>query len=73
MLHQQVGRGGGRCLHAVEHDHVGARLAGELDVLRHAAGAYFDVDGDAAIGGLTQLLDLDHQIVGTDPVGVAHG
>ena len=73
VVHQRVGGGAGAALHAVHHDHVGAGLAGQLDVVGHAAGADLDVDGNLPVGGLAQLLDLDDQVVGPDPIGMAHG
>ena len=71
VVHQRVGRGAGAALHAVDHDHVGAGLARQLDVVGHAAGADLDVDRDLPVGRLAQLLDLDLQVVGPDEVGVA--
>ena len=73
VVHERVGRGAGAALHAVDHDHVGAGLAGQLDVVGHAAGADLDVDRDLAVGRLAQLLELDLQVVGPDEVGVAAG
>jgi len=38
-----------------------------------AGRADLDVDGDAPVGGLAQLQDLDGEVVGARPVGVAAG
>ena len=73
MLDEDGLRRGGAALHAVDHDHVGPGGDGQLDVVGHPGGADLDVDGNLPAGGLAQLLDLDAQIVGTGPVGVAGG
>ena len=73
MVHQRVRRCAGAALEAVHHDHVGACLAGQLDVVGHAAGADLDVDRDRPIGGLAQLLDLDLEVVRPHEVGVPAG
>ena len=73
MLDEHRLRGGGAALHAVDHDHVGSRVHGELDVVEDARRADLHVDRLLPIGDLAQLLDLDHQIVGAGPVRMARG
>ena len=70
MLDEHLLGGGGAALHAVEHDHVGARLHAQLDVVRDAGGADLDEHRYPVVGDLAQLLDLDRQIVRSHPVGV---
>ena len=60
-------------LHAVENDHVGARLHGERYVEVGAGRADLDVDRLLPVGDLPQLLDLDLEVVGAGPVGVPAG
>ena len=58
-------------LHAVDYDHVGATLDGELDVIENAGRAHFDVDRYSPIGNLSQFGDLDSQVIAARPVGMA--
>ena len=67
-----LGRGG-PALHAVEHDHVGARLHRERDVVVRARRADLDEDRLLPVGDLAQLADLDLEVVGPGPVGVPAG
>ena len=71
VVEEELRRRGGRALHAVDHDHVGAGLGRELDVVEDAAGAHLHEDRDLVAGRLAQLLDLDAHVVGPDEVGVA--
>ena len=73
VLNEHVLGGRGAALHAVDHHHVGAGGDGELHVVVDAGRPDLHVDGDRPVGGLAQLLDLDAQVVGADPVGVAAG
>src|SRR5262249_8392810 len=50
---------------------VGARLDRELDIVEDARGADLHVDRDFPVSRLAQLLDLDGQVVGASPVGMA--
>src|ERR1700730_4042110 len=58
-------------LHAVDYDHVGATLDGELDVVEDAGCAHFNVDRHSPVGNLPQFSDLDSQIIAARPVGMA--
>ncbi len=73
MLDEDVLRRAGAALHAVEHDDVGARLDRQRDVVFRPRRADLDVDRLLPIGDLAQLLDLDLEIVGAGPIGVAAG
>ena len=73
VLDEHVLGGGGAALHAVDHHDVGAGGHGQLHVVVDAGGADLDVDRDRPVGGLAELLDLDAQVVGADPVGVPAG
>ena len=73
VLDEDVLGGRGAALHAVDHDDICAGGHGQLHVMVDPGGADFDVDRDGPVGGLAQLLDLDAQVVGADPVGVAAG
>ena len=48
-------RRGRAALHAVDDDHVGAGVHGELHVVEHARGADLHVDGLLPVGDLAQL------------------
>ena len=73
MLDEHVLGGCRAALHAVDNDDVGAGGHSQLHVMVDPGGADFDVDRDGPVGRLAQLLDLDAQIVGADPIGVAAG
>ena len=73
MLLEQLGRGGRAPFHAVDHDHVGARLGGQPDVVEDARGPHLDEDRHVVIGRLAQLLDLDDEVVGAEEVGMTAG
>jgi hypothetical protein len=60
-------------LHAVHDDDVGARLDRELDVVVRAGGADLDEDRLLPVGDLAQLADLDLEVVGPGPIGMAAG
>ena len=70
VLDEHILRGGCAALHAVEHDHVGTGLHGQLRVVVRAARADLDVDRLLPVGDLADLLDLDLEIVWAGPVGV---
>src|SRR5215471_15115528 len=73
MLDEDVLRRPRAALHAVEYDDIRSRLHRKRDVIFRARRADLDVDRLLPIGDLAQLLDLDLEIVGTGPVGVAAG
>ena len=73
VLDEHVLRRAGAALHAVDHDHVGAGLDRERDVVAGARRADLDVDRLLPVGDLAQLVDLDREVVGAGPVGVAAG
>ena len=73
MLDEHLLRRRGAALHAVDHDDVGAGLDRERDVVIGPRAADLDVDRLLPVGDLAQLEDLDLEIVGTGPVGMAAG
>ena len=54
----------------IDHDHIRARLGGELDVVVDAAGAQLDEDRHLPVGRLAQLLDLDDHVIRTEKIGM---
>jgi len=58
---------------AVEVDDVRAALGGHADVVVDARGAELELDRDLVVGRLADLLDLQRQVVRTQPVRVAGG
>jgi hypothetical protein len=73
VLDEEILRGRGAALHAVDHHDVRARLDRQLDVVDHPGGAELHVDRLLPARRLTQLLDLDPQVVGSHPVRMAGG
>ncbi len=73
MLDEHVLGRRGAALHAVDDHHIGAGLHGERHVVFRAGGADLHIDRLLPIGDLADLLDLDGEIVGTGPVGMAAG
>ena len=73
MLDEDILGGGGAALHPVDHHDIGAGVHRELDVVVGAGRADLHVDGLFPVGDLAQLVDLDGQVVGPGPVGVAAG
>ncbi len=73
MLDEHLLSGSRAALHPVDHHHVGARRHGQLHVVVDPSGPHLHVDRNGPIGGLAELLDLDPQVIGTHPVGVAAG
>ena len=73
VLDEHLLGGGGAALHAVEHDHVGAGLHRQRGVEVGPRGADLDVDRLLPVGDLAQLADLDLEVVGPGPVGMAAG
>ncbi len=70
MLDEHLLGRGGTALHAIDHDHVGAGLDGQFDVIFDAGRAELDVDRHLPVGHFAELADFDGQIVGASPVGV---
>ena len=58
-------------LHAVDHDDIGTGVYRQLDVVEDPGCTHFHVDGFLPIGDLAQFLNLDDQIVGPRPIGMA--
>ncbi len=73
MLLEQLGRGAGSPFHAVDHDHVGARLGRQPDVVEDPRGPHLDEDRHLVVGRFAQLFDLDDQVVGAEEVGMPAG
>ena len=61
----------GTALHAVDHHHIGTGMHRQLDVVECTGCAHFDVNRFFPIGDLTQLVDLDGQVIRSGPVGLA--
>ena len=70
VLDEDVLRRRGAALHAVDDDHVRARLHGQLDVVVGARRADLDEDRLLPVGDLAQLADLDLEVVRPGPVGM---
>jgi len=70
VFDEHVLGGAGAALHPVDDDHVGTRGDRQLDVVDDPGGAELDVDRLLPGRGLAQLLDLDTEVVGADPVRV---
>ena len=49
----------------------GPRLGRHADVVVDARGAELELDRDLAVGGLAELVDLEGEIVRSEPVGMA--
>ena len=73
VLDEDVLGRAGASLQAVDDDDVGSGGDGELHVVGDASGADLHVDRLLPVGGLAQLLDLHHEVVGSGPVRVAAG
>ena len=73
MLDEHVLRRRGAALHAVEHDHIGARLHRQRRVIVGTRRPDLDVDRLLPVRDLAQLVDLDLQIVRPGPVGMPAG
>ena len=71
LLGGDVRAGAGAALGAVEVDDVRAALGGHAHVVVHARGAELELDRDLVVRGLARLLDLQRQVVGAEPVGMA--
>ena len=65
------GPGPGAALGAVQVDDVRAALGRHPDVVVDAGRAQLQLDRDLVVGGLADLLDLQRQVVGAQPVRVA--
>src|SRR5712672_2303181 len=62
VFDEHVLRRGGAALHAVDDDHVGTALHGELDVVIGPGGTDLDVDGFFPVSDLAYLEALDGAI-----------
>ena len=58
-------------LGAVEVDGVGPTLSGHPNVVVDPGRAQLELDRDLVVGGLPNLLDLEREIVRSDPIWVA--
>ena len=65
-----MGSGAGRSFGSVEVDGVRATLGRHAHVVVHARGAQLELDRDLVVGRLADLLDLQREIIWTQPVGV---
>ena len=70
LLGGQVGSGAGAALGAVEVDHVRTALGRHAHIVVHPGRPQLELDRDLVVGGLPDLLDLQRQVVGSEPVGV---
>src|SRR6185312_9453643 len=66
-----VRAGAGRALHAVDVDRIRSALDRHADVVIDAGGAELQLDRNLAVGGLTDLVDLEGEIIGAQPVRMA--
>ena len=73
MLDEHVLGGGRAALHAVHHHGIGTGLHGQRRVVVGPRRAHLHIDRHLPVGDLAQLADLDLQVVGPGPVGVAAG
>ena len=71
LLRRDVRSGARAALGAVEVDDVRAALGRHAHVVVHARGAQLQLDRDLVVGGLARLLDLQREVVGAEPVGMA--
>jgi hypothetical protein len=71
LLCGEVRPGSGSTLGAIQEDGVGAALGGHPHVVVDPRGTQLELDRDLVVGCLPDLLDLQGEVVGADPVGVA--
>ena len=71
LLRGDMRAGAGAALHAVDIDAVGAGLGRHAHVVIDAGGPQLQLDRDFAIGRLADLLDLEGEVVGAEPIGMA--
>ena len=71
MLDKDILRRSRSALHAIQHNHIGARLYRQCGVIIRTRRAYLYIDGFLPVGNLAQFFDFDFQIIGTGPVGMA--
>src|SRR5437879_2526623 len=65
--------GAGAALHAVDINAVGAGFGRHAHVVIHARRTQLELDRDLPVGGFTDLLDLEREVIGTQPVRMARG
>ena len=71
LLGGDVRAGAGAALGAVQVDDVGPALGRHPHVVVHARRAELELDRDLVVGRLADLLDLQREVVGAEPVGMA--
>ena len=71
ILGRDMGAGAGAAFHAVDIDRIRIALHRHAHIVIDARGAELELDRDLPIGRLADLLDLERQIVGPQPVGMA--
>src|SRR2546421_369509 len=65
--------GAGAALHAVDINAVGAGFGRHAHIVIHARRTQLELDRDLPVGGFTDLLDLEREVIGTQPVRMARG
>ena len=73
LLGGDVRAGAGAAFHAVDVDAVRSGLGRHAHVVVDARRAELELDRDLPVGRFANLLDLERQIVGPEPVGMAGG
>ena len=71
ILGRDMRTGAGAAFHRVDIDEVGSALHRHAHVVIDARGAELQLDRDFPIGRLADLLDLEREIVGSEPIGMA--
>ncbi len=71
ILGREMRTGAGRAFHAVDIDRIRSALDRHAHVVIDARGAELELDRNLVIGRLANLLDLEREIVRTQPVGMA--
>ena len=71
ILGRDMRTGAGAAFHGVDIDGVGPAFHRHAHVVIDARGAELELDRDFPIGRLAHLLDLEREIVGAEPVGMA--
>ena len=66
-----LGAGTGAAFHGVDVDRIRIALHCHANVVIDARRAELQLDRDLVVGGLADLLDLERQVVGPQPVGMA--
>ena len=66
-----VRAGTGAAFHAIHVNRIGIALGRHAHVVVHARGAELELNRDFPVGRFAHLLDLQRQVVGSEPVGMA--